>query len=154
MLTLKEVKEAYEGLSGKASDIVRQLTFAGIGIVWIFNRGADVVSSAETCCSNDVGLVAQCQDVAFNIPSGLMTALLLLCLAVAIDLFQYFISTGIWYIIYLTKHNKNVEDDNPDAEKVKDPEWINLFPWILWVGKIVLTIWAYVLIAKFLFQNS
>lgn len=36
MMRLSQIREAYEELSGKLSDVNRQLAFAGIGIIWIF----------------------------------------------------------------------------------------------------------------------
>ena len=35
-MTLDDVKEAYEALSSKASDIIRQLALAGIALIWLF----------------------------------------------------------------------------------------------------------------------
>ena len=151
MIKLKDVKEAYEELSGKASEVVRQLAFAGIGVVWIFNRSNDTGALNNSCCRNVSNLVGECNDIGFDIPEGLMSALFLLCLAVAIDLLQYTVSTGIWYVIYLIHHKKNVDDE---TKELPDPEYTNILPWLLWLSKIALTIWAYVLIAKFLFLNK
>ena len=36
MMTLKDIRDAYEALSGTMSSIVRQINFAGIAIAWIF----------------------------------------------------------------------------------------------------------------------
>lgn len=35
MMTLKDIRDAYEALSGTMSSIVRQINFAGIAIAWI-----------------------------------------------------------------------------------------------------------------------
>jgi hypothetical protein len=38
-MKLDDAKSAYEVLSGNASDIIRQLSLAGVGLVWIFKSG-------------------------------------------------------------------------------------------------------------------
>lgn len=38
-MTLKDAREAYYDYSGKLSEITRQLSFAGIAVVWIFRTG-------------------------------------------------------------------------------------------------------------------
>ncbi len=46
MMTLKEAREAYYEHSGKASDVLRQLGVAGIGVIWVFKaevHGAMVI---------------------------------------------------------------------------------------------------------------
>ena len=35
-MKLSEYKKTYEDFSGKASNVVRQLSFAGIAVIWIF----------------------------------------------------------------------------------------------------------------------
>jgi len=40
-MKLEDVRQAYEDLSGKASDIVRQLSLAGLALVWLFHAGSD-----------------------------------------------------------------------------------------------------------------
>jgi hypothetical protein len=38
-MKLGDARAAYEALSGKASDIVRQLSLAGVGLIWLFKTG-------------------------------------------------------------------------------------------------------------------
>ena len=38
-MKLEDVKNAYETLSGTASQIIRQLSLAGIALIWLFNIG-------------------------------------------------------------------------------------------------------------------
>lgn len=35
-MQLKDTRESYQFFSGKASEIVRQLGFAGIAVIWVF----------------------------------------------------------------------------------------------------------------------
>ncbi len=132
MLTLREVRDAYEELSCKVSDVTRQLGFGAIAIIWIFNK--------TTTNPNGIS----------ELPQELILPLLLACIALACDLLQNTISTIIWYAIYLCKHKKDKKDEEI---AVKDSEWINAISWILMFSKIVLTIWAYTLIAIYLFKD-
>lgn len=123
MITLKDVKDAYEDFSGKGSEICRQLNFIGVGIIWLF--------------SNTV----QDRNWKIILPESLILPILLLCLSLALDLLQYIVSTVIWYGIYLLKHSKTENDDSTDVE---DSELLNCIPWIFWFLKIGLTIWGYI----------
>jgi hypothetical protein len=38
-MKLEDVRAAYETLSGKASDLVRQLSLAGVGLIWVSSLG-------------------------------------------------------------------------------------------------------------------
>lgn len=127
MITLKEIRKAYEELSGKASEICRQLGYAGIGIIWIFNTNKDGIA----------------------IPEQFYLPLILICLSLTLDLAGYVINTVIWYTVYLFNHKKNVSDDDRD---IKDSEWINMFTWMIWIVKIGLMVWAYILLAHILFD--
>lgn len=127
MLTLKEIREAYEELSGKASEICRQLGFAGIGIIWIFNTSTAGIDIPDI----------------FNIP------LFLICLSLGLDLAGYVLGTIIWYLVYLFNHNKT---DSDETTNVKDPELINIVNWWIWVMKIGFMVWSYVLLARIVFN--
>ena len=140
MPTLKDIKDDYEDLSGKASEVCRQLNFAGIGIIWIFNQ------TVPESVSPIINLINQQQ---INFPSALISPLILFCISLGLDLIQYVISTFIWYGIYLCKHKKNIDDS---TIMIEDPEWMNILSWLSWLSKITTTIWAYILIAKFLFN--
>src|SRR5215208_1329761 len=39
-MQLKDTQEAYQYYSGKTSDIVRQLAFAGLAVIWVFKTDA------------------------------------------------------------------------------------------------------------------
>lgn len=43
-MKLSEIRDAYEEISGKLSDINRQLCFAGFAIIWIFNKTDNDIS--------------------------------------------------------------------------------------------------------------
>ena len=75
-MKLSEIRDAYEEISGKLSDINRKLCFAGFEIIWIFNK-----------TDNDI-----------SVPTELYLPALLLCASLFFDLLQYAISTFVWNV--------------------------------------------------------
>lgn len=126
MMKLSEIREAYEELSGKLSEINRQLCFAGFAIIWIFNK-----SMGD-----------------FSVPQELYLPAFFLCASLFSDLLQYIVSSISWYIYYLRKRSNNNEDEDI---QVDEPEKLNIAPWILFFLKIILLVTGYVFIGIFLF---
>ena len=124
-MKLSEIREAYEDLSGKLSDINRQLCFAGFAIIWIFNKSIGD----------------------FSVPQDLYLPAFLLCSALFVDLLQYIVSSASWYIYYLRKRNSHNGDDSIDVD---EPEKLNIIPWLLFFIKIILLVVGYVFIGLFL----
>ncbi|HSU16310.1 hypothetical protein [Longimicrobium sp.] len=75
MTTLAEARESYYTLSGKASDAVRQLGFAGIAVIWVFK--------SET-------------RGAVSVPDALLLPGLLTVAGLFLDLLQYVFATVLW----------------------------------------------------------
>jgi hypothetical protein len=125
-MKLKEIREAYEELSGIASKLSRQLAFAGIGMIWIFR-----VSTGEQT----------------SVPDGLLWPSILLISSLGIDLFQYLAQSITWYIYYIYQRKKNVKED----DEVNEPEWPNYPTWGLFFAKIIIMITAYVTLFKYLY---
>lgn len=128
MMKLSEIRTAYEDLSGKLSDINRQLCFAGFAIIWIFNKSKENIA----------------------VPEELYLPALLFCGSIFFDILQYTFSSLSWYLYYWHKKDKNVNDDE---NIVAEPEKLNVLPWICFICKIVLLIWAYVKIGIFLISK-
>ena len=74
-MTLSDYLASYYELSGKASDVARQLAFAGIAIIWVFHQGSG-------------GTVAM--PIALIGPAALFIG------GLACDLLQYVSGTLIW----------------------------------------------------------
>lgn len=134
-MKLKEIRDDYEELSGKASDLNRKLIYSGIAIVWLFHNNIDFDKINQS-----TGVI----------PKELHTPLLLFCASLGVELFQLFCSTVVWYLYYYCKRGKCTDEN---TFEVNEPEWFNVIPWIAWVVKIVLTIWAYYELATFLGLN-
>lgn len=128
MMKLSKIRDAYEEISGKLSDINRQLCFGGFAIIWIFNKS----------------------DKDISVPPELFLPALLLCTSLFLDLLQYAISTLVWYVYYLYKRDKNKEDEEVE---VNEPEWLNTISWVLFIAKIISLIIGYILIGVFLISK-
>lgn len=128
MMKLSEIREAYEELSGKLSEINRQLCFAGFAVIWIFNK-----------TENDI-----------SIPSELYHPAFYFILSLSADILQYIYSSLAWYIYYITKRDREKEDS---IIEVNEPECLNFPAWLFFFLKIVFLVIGYFLLGKFLFFN-
>jgi len=109
-MTLNDVRDAYEGLSGKASDIVRQLSLAGVGLIWIFKSGAGASLSLEP---------------------QLMKAAFFIFLALFFDFLQYLVGTTTWFVYFRYKERRGT---SPGDEFLAPPQ-LNWSTWTLFYLK-------------------
>ena len=124
MKKLSEYLNDYYQFSGKASDINRQLGFAGVAIIWIFK--------------ND--------STTHMFPSDLLLPLLLLLASLAADFLQYVLASMIWRYFFNKEWKKK-----PDANKeVAAPEIYNRVINAFWMIKIALLMLAYCFLFLFL----
>lgn len=114
--------EFYED-SGKLSDIVRNLAFAGIGLIWIF-RNPDPINVI--------------------LPRELILPINLIVLGLIFDLIQYIWRSVTIYFLY----RKNEEDKK--FNNITMPNWLRDTTWIFFVAKIILIAAAYLFIYKYL----
>lgn len=115
---LDDVKNAYETLSGIASQIVRQLSLAGIGLIWLFNVGTGAKPA---------------------LPHPLLQGALFIFLALFFDLLQYLVGTFTWFVYFRSKERAGTPDD---AEFLA-PAWINWPTWFLFSVKAACMLVAY-----------
>jgi hypothetical protein len=103
-MQLGDARSAYETLSGKVSDIVRQLSLAGIAMIWLFRLGS---------------------DKAPVIDQSLLRAALFIILALFFDLVQYLVGTVTWFLYfrYKEKHGASEKDEFLAPEKLTWPTW-------------------------------
>ncbi len=139
-MKLADTRENYYAMSGKVSEIVRQLALAGIAVIWIFKR--DVNGEVRV---SRLLLVA-----------GILIVLSLIC-----DLLQYYVATRIWDEFNLRKE-KELESGTPppgttppeeyDLEEVdfEAPDDINKWPKRFFWWKFYLTAAGYMVIVIFL----
>lgn len=141
-MTLKELRDIYEGSSGTASDMNRKLIFAGIAIVWIF-RDATKLSSDKA----QEAVFDAVNNAGELIPDAFKPILLLFCISLCFDVFQSLIRGVMWHVIY---HFKRDPQKKEEEILVEEQEWMNAFPDSLWYAKYVPTILAYLKLAGLL----
>lgn len=124
-MKLEKYLDEFKWYSGKASDVARQLSFAGIAIIWIFKTGDGIQA---------------------KIPNDLILPLGFLCLALAFDLLQYLSGTIIWDIFH-TYHESRAKKD----EDIKAAIWLrrpaDFFFWF----KIISVIISYAIIIYYVY---
>jgi hypothetical protein len=111
-MQLADAKSAYQDLSGKASDIVRQLSLAGVGIVWIFRSGGDNPA----------------------IERDLLRAALFIFSALLCDFLQYFVGTVIWFLYFRSQEKRGVSL----TDEVLAPVALTWPTWIIFYLKSVM----------------
>lgn len=121
-----DIREAYYEASGKASDIVRQLCFAALAVVWIFRP------------ESPPGTV--------DLPPSLSWAGILAVAGLAADLLQYVYRTIAWGTFHRVKELEGVADD----VQFKAPRSINWPSYILFGAKLVAVTAAYFAIFVYL----
>lgn len=129
MPTLVEYRDDYYALSGKASDVVRSLGFAGIAVIWIFK-------SAQP-------------EGKYILPLDLYWAGLLIVASLALDLLQYALGALIWGAFWRLNEKSGVLDD----EKLDAPSYFNWPALICFWGKLLTMIIAYALVLVYLLHN-
>jgi len=87
---LEDARAAYETLSGKTSDIVRQISLAGIGLIWIFKSGA---------------------GTSLSLDPRLLRAALFIFLSLLFDFLQYALGTTIWFAYFRHKEKQGTKEE-------------------------------------------
>lgn len=117
-MKLEDTRSAYEALSGKASDIIRQISLAGVGLIWIFRSGTDTSLSVEP---------------------QLLKAALFIFLALVLDFLQYLLGTSIWFIYFRYREHKGTND----ADEFQASPKLNWPMWALFYIKSAMMLIAY-----------
>lgn len=99
-MKLEHYRQGYDYFSGKASELARQLAFAGIAVVWIFHVGE--------------GAEIQIDD-RFAYP------LILFCYSLAFDLLHYVSSTVLWGLFSRSKEKQLVHKTSKSNTKIVVP---------------------------------
>ena len=127
-MKLKDSKEAYYELTGIASNVNRQLGFAGIAIIWIF---------------------CQILDGKVLIPERLTISAVLIVMSLSFDLLQYIMGSIIWGSFHRFYERKGKKED----DKVNASRYLNYPQNICFALKIVSMLLSYVYLLLFLFSN-
>jgi len=129
-MKIKEIKAEYYEASGKVSDLVRQLDFAGIAVIWIFKIGKD-------------------EAAGIHFSKALLWPLALLVLSLACDLLQYVYKSAFFGIF----NHRSWKKFHDEEKNVRYPDEANLptnaFFWL----KTILTGIAFGFLLTFLFRE-
>ena len=129
MKKLSDFRADYQWFSGKASDVARQLSFAGIALIWIFKIDGKPIPI---------------------IPEKLLSPAVLFILTLTFDLLQYSVASLIWgaFARYQEKKRDKINED-PVLSAPKYYNWPSIsFFW----AKLIFVFWAYALIFKYVFS--
>lgn len=125
-MKLSEYKQTYYDFSGKASDVARQLAFAGIALVWIFRVEV---------------------EGGLTIPRGLFLPAVLLALTLGFDLLQYISGTAVWGI-FQWKEERKLEDVKTDPD-LDTPTYLKWPHYCFFVLKLVVILAAYYFLIEY-----
>jgi hypothetical protein len=120
-MKLEDARGAYESLSGKASDIVRQISLAGVALVWVFRTTTSV--SIPT----------------ISLDPRLLRAAVFIFIALLFDFLQYLLGTIIWFVYFRYKENKRTKA----SDEFLAPPQLNWPTWSLFFLKSAMMLIAY-----------
>jgi hypothetical protein len=125
---LKDYKNEFYELSGKASDFNRQIAFAGIAIIWLFK----ITTSNSTI-----------------IPKELILPVKLFVLALSLDLIHYVCSSTIWGFYFLIMERRQFREE----DEVTHSGLLAIPIWLLYYSKIIVVLVAYYLLFIYVQRN-
>lgn len=125
-MKLRDANQCYQDLSGKLSDLSRQLAFAAIALVWIFKTES---------------------NGRFQLPNGLLWVAIFAVAALLSDFLQYAYSSLVWGWIHRSKEKELKHDQEKDFRIRREINWPTIaFYW----GKTVSVALAYFCLLRFL----
>jgi len=126
-MELQEYKKISQQYTSKASEIGRQINFAGIGIIWIIRT-----SNESLKLSNSIVLIP----------------LILISLSLLFDFCQYFFGGVIWINFYRQKEKEGISKD----ADVLSEGWRNKILYGFYYLKFIFMVFAYIFIIRALFS--
>lgn len=127
-MNLKDCRDSYYYNSGKASDICRNLGFAGLALVWAFR-----VTSGEGA----------------TVPSDLRLAGVLLVGGLCLDFFQYLTGAIAWGVYHRVKEKRGTSEN----QEFLAPVWINYPANVCFYSKQIAIALAYILIVISMYSS-
>lgn len=125
-MKLAELRKTYYEFSGKLSDIVRQLNFAGIAVVWIFKVGQ----------GNGGIPFAPC----------LLWSMGLFVVSLGLDLLHYIYATLAWGLFHRLKEKQHLLEDHDFGA----PCQINWPTIVFFWTKIAVSLAGYVILTRYI----
>lgn len=131
--TVANYKKDYEYFTGKASDIIRNLAFAGIAIIWIFKTTST--------------------DGSLKIPIILIIPLIWLVITLALDLCQYIVGGLIWFIYYRFIESEIKKGKISENDDIKAPGILPAIIHLFYFSKLASIVVAYIFLFLFLYEQ-
>jgi hypothetical protein len=128
-MKLKNYKEEYQWFSSKTSDVARQLSFAGIAIIWLFR----IVDESGS-----------------KIPNELMIPTIALCTSLGSDLLQYIVGSLAWGGIF--KYHEMRGKTLLDEQELSHSIWFTVPIYLFFIVKLIAVIVAFTLIINYLWD--
>jgi hypothetical protein len=129
-IPISELWDRYYTNSARASDIARQLSFAGIALIWV----------VRPIPPKEGGL---------GIPRSLVLAVILIVVALACDFLQYFVATTIWHVF---AHRKERTCGSLE-QKIECPRQLTWPQEVFFHLKVLAVLAAYALLAVYLWPR-
>lgn len=117
-------KDSYE-FSKLTSERVKEYSFAGIAVIWIFK----LTNSSEHL-----------------IPEQLYIPLFFLILTLGFDFFQVFVPSIIWSLFFFYHEQKNSD------KEIKAKRFYTYPGWIFYIFKIITLLIAYIFLLKYILK--
>ena len=127
-MELSKYREYKDYFTGKTSELVHQFAFAGIAIIWIFNK-----------ISEDRLL-----------PDELILPLLIFVITLGLSFLHYLYGGFAWSIFHRYHEKKKERGSDPD---VYAPKWINWPTLTFYLLKVISLVFGYYLLIKFLLSK-
>lgn len=90
-MKFKQIRDEYYAQTAKASDVIRQLTYAGFGVIWIFKVGSSGI----------------------HVPQSLLPSAFLFTVTLLFDLCQYLTLARAWRL-HAEKADQATESDDDE----------------------------------------
>jgi hypothetical protein len=129
-MKLSKLREDRDYFTQKLGDIVRQLDFAGIGIIWVFRTGGPGTGG-------------------IHYGRELILPMLFLAASLAFDLLHYGYASLVWDLTYRHYDKKRVTEDTD----IRVPEYINYPTRFFFWGKAILCAVAFGFLLSFLWAR-
>lgn len=129
-IKIRDLRDTFYDASGTLSDIIRQVSFVGIGVIWLFVKIIDGKTFIEKQLVWGIGLFIG---------------------ALLFDVLQY-LYKSIVFGVKFRKEEKKFDDSVEDVEEnttLLVPS-INYFTWGCWGAKILLAIAGYTVLIVYL----
>lgn len=135
-MKLSDYKATYRDYSAKASDNLRYVAFAGIGIIWLFHGGGD-------------------KEIAFpaRLPAGLLKPLLFFVAGISFDILQYVLATLIWKYYFRKLERKAKRSGAGRDTEYKHSPWLPAPIDFCFYSKMATVVCGYVFLAAFLWDS-